>query len=448
LPSLGGKLGALVEAAFDARTAGDIMHYTVEQLAFKLGQDQALLVFNKCRAIDNSEVADKSEPQSLSSTKNFMRYPISSLAKLERWISMNGTDLWMRTSEEWELRKRWPRSLTIGYTTNGMTTRSRTVPFPSRHVQSMRHSPDAIVIAARACLAKIAAGDGIGHGGSGAGLFPLISLSLTAKAFQRELANVAMMEKWLTTKPAAPQDAVAAAGAEPLEEEELLSPPSDLSEPSDDEDLEMDGHLYEGGMPESCSSDVSSPASSNDLHHIPDPPVPGVAPMFGLAASQAMPNLSTFADVAHHHHMHAPMLPPPPPPTQPAAAAPSLAMYAHGLLASSVDALSAAPTPPLVPSRSQHAIGGGSDGRPVFGDGYVAWADSMRPPPLLPATGAHAELGMDSDYDSSDSEQSCLRTPQETDSEDCEVVENDHGSDTDSDSGDAEVDDEGSGEDG
>ncbi|KAJ2451938.1 N-acetyltransferase eso1, partial [Coemansia sp. RSA 2424] len=421
LPSLGGKLGALVEAAFDARTAGDIMHYTVEQLAFKLGQDQALLVFNKCRAIDNSEVADKSEPQSLSSTKNFMRYPISSLAKLERWISMNGTDLWMRTSEEWELRKRWPRSLTIGYTTNGMTTRSRTVPFPSRHVPSMRHSPDAIVIAARACLAKIAAGDGIGHGGSGAGLFPLISLSLTAKAFQRELANVAMMEKWLTTKPAAPQDAVAAAGAEPPEEEELLSPPSDLSEPSDDEDLEMDGHLYEGGMPESCSSDVSSPASSNDLHHIPDPPVPGVAPMFGLAASQAMPNLSTFADAAHHHHhMHAPMLPPPPPPTQPAAAAPSSAMYTHGLLASSVDALSAAPTPPLVPSRSQHARGGDSDGRPVSGNGYMAWADSMRPPPLLPATGAHAELGMDSDYDSSDSEQSCLRTPQETDSEDCE----------------------------
>ncbi|KAJ2812159.1 N-acetyltransferase eso1, partial [Coemansia furcata] len=33
LPSLGGKLGALVETAFNARTAGDIMSYTVEQLS-------------------------------------------------------------------------------------------------------------------------------------------------------------------------------------------------------------------------------------------------------------------------------------------------------------------------------------------------------------------------------------------------------------------------------
>ncbi|KAJ2892845.1 N-acetyltransferase eso1, partial [Coemansia aciculifera] len=206
LPSLGGKLGALVEAAFDAHTAGDIMPYTVEQLAFKLGHDQALLVFNKCRAIDNSEVVDRNEPQSLSSTKNFMRYPISSLAKLERWISMNSADLWMRTSEEWELRRRWPRSLTIGYTTDGVGARSRTVPFPSRSVQSLRHSPEAIIAAARACLEKIAAGNGMGRdGGSRAGLFPLISFSLTAKALQRELANVSMMEKWLASKPVVSQ---------------------------------------------------------------------------------------------------------------------------------------------------------------------------------------------------------------------------------------------------
>ncbi|KAJ2747767.1 N-acetyltransferase eso1 [Coemansia sp. BCRC 34301] len=457
LPSLGGKLGALIEVAFDAQTAGDIMPYTIEQLAFKLGHDQALLVFNKCRAIDHSEVVDKSEPQSLSSTKNFMRYPIFSMAKLERWISMNSTDLWMRTGEEWELRKRWPRSLTIGYTTNGITARSRTVPFPSRHVPSMRHSPDAIVTAARACLEKIAVGDGIGHDSFGAGFFPLISLSLTAKGFQRELANVTMMEKWLTTKPVASEYVAAGsintppatAGTEPIEEgEELLSLPSDFSAPSDGVDYEMCGHLYEGGMPEPCSSDVSSPVSSNDLHHIPDPPASDMMPpIFGLAASQAMPSISTFADAVHHHHMPPPMLPPPLP-AQSTFAAPPSAMYTHGILASSTDALSAAPTPPLVPSRKQHARGGSSDGRPVFDDGYVAWADSMRPPPLLSASGTHPGLDMESDYDSSDSEQSCLRTPQETDSEDCEVAENDHGSDTDPDNDNADIDDGGSGDSG
>ncbi|KAJ2887163.1 N-acetyltransferase eso1 [Coemansia aciculifera] len=445
LPSLGGKLGALVEAAFDARTAGDIMAYTVEQLAFKLGQDQALVVYNRCRAIDHSEVVDRSEPQSLSSTKNFMRYPISSLTKLERWISMNGTDLWMRTTEEWELRKRWPRSLTIGYTTSGYSARSRTVPFPSRHIQSMSHSPDAIVNAARTCLAKIAS-EGTGHDGSGVGLFPLISLSLSAKAFQRELANAAMMEKWLAPKPQSSQVATIAhnsAGATnsvPLEEELL---PADLSEPSDDEDEDMDSHLYEGGMPEPCSSDVSSPASSNDMHHIPDPPPPDMAPMFGLTAHQAMPNSSSFADANQHprHHM-----PPPMPPGQPAGAAPLSAMYSHRLLANSADALSAAPTPPLISSRKQRMGGAGLEGRSTFGDGYigVAWADSMRPPPLLPASGVHQGQDLESDYDSSDSDQSCLKTPQETDSEGCEVAENEHESDTDSDDGDAEVDEESS----
>ncbi|KAJ2827307.1 N-acetyltransferase eso1 [Coemansia furcata] len=417
LPSLGGKLGALVETAFNARTAGDIMSYTVEQLSFKLGQDQALLVYNKCRAIDDSEVIDKSEPQSLGSTKNFMRYPISSLAKLERWISMNATDLWMRTAEEWELRKRWPRSLTIGYTTNGTSARSRTVPFPSRHIQSMRHSPDAIANAARTCLAKIAS-EGAGHDGSGVGLFPLISFSLTAKALQRELANVALMEKWLSTKQQTSQVAAPASNSMSLEEEPS---PADVSEPSEDEDQYMDGHLYEEGMPESCSSDVSSPASSNDMHHIPGPPPPppqDMAPMFALNANPAMPNM------------------------------PPSALYAHRFLSSSADALSAASTPPLVSSRRQPMDGTGLDDRSVFGDGYmgVSWADSMRPPPLLPASGAHPGQDLESDYDSSDSEQSCLKTPQETDSEGCEVAENDQESDTDSE-GDAEID-EGSGEDG
>ncbi|KAJ2459692.1 N-acetyltransferase eso1 [Coemansia sp. RSA 2337] len=442
LPSLGGKLGALVEASFDAHTAGDIMSYTVEQLAFKLGQDQAALVYNKCRAIDHSEVVDKSEPQSLTSTKNFMRYPISSLAKLERWISMNGTDLWMRTAEEWELRNRWPRSLTIGYTTNGAGTRSRTVPFPSRHIQSMSHSPDAIVNAARTCLAKIAS-EGAGHDGSGVGLFPLISISLSAKSFQRELANAAMMKKWLTPKPKDSQGATIAhnstgsTNSVPLEEE-LLS--ADVSESSDDED--QDSRLYEGGMPEPCSSDVSSPASSNDMHHIPDPPPPpGMVPMFGLTAHQAMPGISTFADVNRHTHH---CMPPPMPPGQPAGAAPPSAIYAHRLLANSADALSAASTPPLIPSRKQQMGGSGFEGRSTFGDGYIgaAWADSMRPPPLLPAAGAHQGQDLESDYDSSDSDQSCLKTPQESDSEDCEVAENDHESD--SDGGDAEVDEESS----
>ncbi|KAJ2156893.1 N-acetyltransferase eso1, partial [Coemansia sp. RSA 552] len=218
IPSLGGKLGVLVESAFGAQTAGDLMNYTVDQMAFKVGADQARHLYNRCRGIDDSPVVDNREPGTLSSTKNFLRYPVDSMAKLDRWVSINGMDLWTRVTEEWEMRRRWPRSLTVAYTTQGLNQRSKTVLFPGRFIKGSMSSPDVVIGAVRACLAAVASGNdpetgqglrerspsqgrvdtgGRANAGGRGTLFPVTGLSLTAKGFQRELANVSAMERWL-----------------------------------------------------------------------------------------------------------------------------------------------------------------------------------------------------------------------------------------------------------
>ncbi|KAJ1937977.1 N-acetyltransferase eso1, partial [Linderina macrospora] len=200
IPSMGGKFGSVVESALDARNAGDVLVYSLDQLTLKLGKERAEHLYRVCQGVDDSEVVDRNEPQSLLTAKNFGRFPVRDMAHLERWLSMNGMDLWMRVVEEWEANKRWPRSLGVNYTTVGCKTRSKTVGFPLRHLQSAQTSPDAVVNAARACLVQIAsAGHASSSGASslmatnaqagGPGLFPLAGFSLQAKGFQRDMAS-------------------------------------------------------------------------------------------------------------------------------------------------------------------------------------------------------------------------------------------------------------------
>ncbi|KAJ2786842.1 N-acetyltransferase eso1 [Coemansia interrupta] len=194
IPSLGGKLGSLLETAFDAQCAGDLMHYTVDQLAIKLGPTQAQHVYDLCRGIDDSPVIENTAPQTLTSAKNFQRYPVRTLQSLDRWISMNATDLWMRVMDEWDVRKRWPQSLTVSYTPERLPMRSRTVGFPPRQQQqngAARAPAEALADAARTCLRKVAGEPAT---------FPMVAFMLTAKSFRKELASASLMERWLSSK--------------------------------------------------------------------------------------------------------------------------------------------------------------------------------------------------------------------------------------------------------
>ncbi|KAJ1887757.1 N-acetyltransferase eso1, partial [Kickxella alabastrina] len=96
IPSLGGKLGGLLESAFDARTAGDLLQYSLVQLEAKLGRAQAAHAYALCRGIDDSAVMRGSEgggeaaaggegAQTLTSAKTFLRQPVRLLRDLDRW---------------------------------------------------------------------------------------------------------------------------------------------------------------------------------------------------------------------------------------------------------------------------------------------------------------------------------------------------------------------------
>ncbi|KAJ1772331.1 N-acetyltransferase eso1 [Coemansia sp. RSA 1843] len=444
IPMLGGKLGHLVESAFNAQTAGDLMDFTLEQLSIKLGQDQAMLVYNRCRGIDNSPVIDKNEPQSLSATKNFNRYPVHQLEKLDRWILMNSMDLWMRVLEEWDMRKRWPRSLTMSYSTSGKTPRSKTVAFPSRHTHGMQDSPDIVVNAVRACIATIVAGEndtGDGthpsrHAQQTSSLFPLLGFSLTAKSFQREVASASMMHKWLS-KPRTDKDNTGRYDTTDVggaENTQLDAMDQDTSAVVYDESP-AEGHPQEQNQQHELNIQSSFSLRSSNSQTATRPA--GDAKTDARNSGIAVPSHQTFLQAQALQSWSA-----------------NQVEHAQGYrdnnlneeyvyedddVESAIDSDSASPssasTPPLDRTVHHHMFAGNAATAPqyashMFGGGGSHPMDSMHepdvhalPPPLDPPrpTQPGAEFG--SEYDSSDTDMSYLRTPKESESEEEEEEE-------------------------
>ncbi|KAJ2724434.1 N-acetyltransferase eso1 [Coemansia sp. Benny D115] len=186
VPSLGGQLGMRLETYFDAHTLGDLADLNLEQLVLKLGAQSAQHVYRLCRGMDDSTVAPESAPQTLSAVKALRHDPARALSQLASWAQMNSADLWTRVLAEWEERRRWPRTLAVGYTPANGTLRTCAVPFPSRLPAA---NATALVNAVMGCLQRVSAED--------RGMFPVASLQLTARGFCRERAGVALMRRWL-----------------------------------------------------------------------------------------------------------------------------------------------------------------------------------------------------------------------------------------------------------
>ncbi|KAJ2391160.1 N-acetyltransferase eso1, partial [Coemansia sp. RSA 2559] len=443
---LGGKLGNLVESAFNAQTAGDIMDYTLEQLSIKLGQDPAMLVYSRCRGIDNSPVIDQNEPQSLSTTKNFNRYPVHNLEKLDRWIQMNSMDLWMRVLEEWETRKRWPRSLTISYSTTGNTPKSKTAAFPSRHTHGMQDSPDIVVNAVRVCMAAIAAGekhtDDDGHAHQHAQqtspLFPLIGFSLTAKSFQREVANASMMQKWLSKSRVGTDDTASASGSANSQLDsmdqgsgEAIYEGNSANGQQQEHDRQQEPNIqntfslrsskiqteaHPGGSIKADAWNGNNGVQNQQTFVQAQAQQPWSANQVGYAQDYRAANPNDEyedyddyedeeAESAIYSNSESPSSASTPPPPDHAA---------HHLYAGS--AITAA-------QYAGHMFGGA--GHPMS-TMYEADVNTI-PPPLDPPRLVQPGADMGSEYDSSDSDMSYLRTPQESGSEEGEEAEEEEG---------------------
>ncbi|KAJ2314083.1 N-acetyltransferase eso1 [Coemansia sp. RSA 2705] len=442
IPSLGGKLGALVENAFGARTAGDLADYTVDQLALKLGAEQAQFLYNRCHGIDDSPVADNKEPATLTSAKNFLRYPVESLGKLDRWISMNSVDLWTRVVEEWELRKRWPRSLTLSYTTRGHNMRSRTTAFPPRLIKGAKNSPDAVVAAVHACLAERAGGEMGAAAARGrmavlpatqtSDMFPMIGFSLTAKSFQRELASASMMERWLVRGSGADADGTRNAGQRPKQQ---IKVQDDLAEHMG---IGLSTVHIQAPPADEVPGRVDSIGSSSS-QGFEDEPVPALPPQRLSSMLQLASQPTTQVQPSRRHGPLQPLLPAASPHltqamlpgAECAPAAQSPCMHSQ---ASTPTSTSSALTPPMLGSCAHFSgpEGGGSNvALGSAGDGLRTqpYRQSASPPPLLPNSAAtQPDLVAGSEYDSSDSDGSLLRTPPESASE---AGDEDDGSDLD-----------------
>ncbi|KAJ1965189.1 N-acetyltransferase eso1 [Dipsacomyces acuminosporus] len=452
IPTLGGKFGAQVESVLDVQYAGDVAQYSVDQLGAKLGPKRAQNLHDLCRGIDTREVTEGKEPQSLLSAKNFGRFPIPSLEKLEQWLSMNGTDLWMRVMEEWEIRKRWPRSLTINYVTSGYTPRSKTVPFPPRHLYNSQSTPDAVVSAARTCFAKLAS-PGSASGAlvpsTSSTLFPLARFSLQANGFQRELANASIMERFLS-KSSHPASAVS-----PTEQAAMhgsSDATSGLMQHSEAGSHYPRGAEYAGDVGANDGDENEQSTSDTDSD---DYPPPHRQQFNECLESNIHQQLSSTLSLGGplttqvgrtplpSHHSNSALLPQMQQ-QQPGSQFPSgygtpKSRYSSGVT-------SAASTPSLVSSHGpaastlhqqhpgsyspmagqnqhqhHHSHSHSHSHSHVYSAAHASLsespASSHHPPPLLSDREEMYKSDASSEYETTDSEMSCLKTPQESDSE-------------------------------
>ncbi|KAJ2629121.1 N-acetyltransferase eso1 [Coemansia sp. RSA 1290] len=430
IPALGGKLGTLVENAFGAATVGDLMDYTVDQLSLKLGPEQARFVYNRCHGIDDSPVVDNKEPVTLTSAKNFLRYPVENLAKLERWIAMNSVDLWTRVIEEWEMRRRWPRSLTVSYTTRGHSLRSRTTTFPPRTVKGSQNSPDAVVAAVNDCLSsetgnKSNKGRPPEHSQYSSSMFPMVGFMLTAKSFQRELASASMMERWLTRtrKSQSSSEPVVdgPGGMAQRPKQQIVGDPEDFARVSGDK-----VHIRSESIDEMTSR--MSSINSTGIQSIDEEQLPGL-PKQNLTSMLKLNNQPTTA-IESRRPASFPSIVPPIPATLPQFSAvfnSESRTQASSTNSPASSSSSSAQTPPHMAFSAQFpgadtsfhssTSAAGALSREYYSTAPLSSSSSSSPPQLIPDTAEHPDLIEGSDYETSDSDQSILKTPPEPDSE-------------------------------
>ena len=119
LRSLGGKMGTkLIEGLPGNTCCSSLWELEKEDLAERLDGSPAIgeWTFNFLRGQDPSPVEDRSLIKSFMSVKNFLR-PITNGDLLKRWTSLLFHELGLRVMEERSNSNRWPRSLSIKYTT-------------------------------------------------------------------------------------------------------------------------------------------------------------------------------------------------------------------------------------------------------------------------------------------------------------------------------------------
>ncbi|KAI8071667.1 hypothetical protein BC940DRAFT_293396 [Gongronella butleri] len=131
--NLGGKLGELVEAEYQAKMASDLWQYSMEDLQAKFGASNGTYLYNVVRGIDHEEVILTKAAKSLIASKS-MQPVLKRHQDVEPWFGILASELYGRIMEQWEQTELYPKTMTVSYKcTRDPAYRSKSMAMINRH---------------------------------------------------------------------------------------------------------------------------------------------------------------------------------------------------------------------------------------------------------------------------------------------------------------------------
>lgn len=134
LRGLGRDLGERVESTFGGETTADLLEITLGTMQTKLGPESGTTVYQLIRGQDFSEVACRTDIQSMLSQKTFVPN-VAGLQEATRWLRIFAAELYGRITDlDTPSCCRRPRTLAVSHHIKGRfgPTRAKQVPIPQR----------------------------------------------------------------------------------------------------------------------------------------------------------------------------------------------------------------------------------------------------------------------------------------------------------------------------
>ncbi|KAG9017147.1 DNA-directed DNA polymerase eta rad30 [Tulasnella sp. 427] len=126
---LGGKLGDALADEFGAKTVGDVLTVSLDDMQRKFGEE-SIWVYNILRGIDHTEVKEKVATKSMLASKN-VRPNITKPTEVTHWLRVLASELSVRLIEARERTPAiWPKTLVLGFRQAFNSTKSKQAPFP------------------------------------------------------------------------------------------------------------------------------------------------------------------------------------------------------------------------------------------------------------------------------------------------------------------------------
>jgi DNA polymerase eta len=126
---LGGKLGDALASAYDAKTIGDLLTVSKEELQARFGEE-SFWVYDILRGRDYAEVKARQGVKSMMASKN-VRPAINAWGEAQHWLRVLSAELALRLEEARDLEPgTWPKTLVLHVKQCFEAPRSRQAPFP------------------------------------------------------------------------------------------------------------------------------------------------------------------------------------------------------------------------------------------------------------------------------------------------------------------------------